>query len=264
MNSWKFCDYLFNNSFENFYYYDKLLKIITKIKPKHILNYINDLFKDTGILTFIYGNIKLNEMPKLDKLDFNNKMINFKKLKIKRNLIKYHPNINEKSNCVQISYFVGKFDPLINLHLFFFKLISYNIFYKDLRTTKKLGYLVTMSSSLIGSEYYIYQKIQSELLTNEIINHIKTFNKTLIDNIKLEDFEKWRKTVKNHLIEKETNMNELFNKYYFEIYNRTYTFDKDKKMLKHINEISLESLINFIVKYIIKNKKINIIEIKSH
>jgi hypothetical protein len=142
--------------------------------------------------------------------------------------------------------------------------MSYNIFFEDLRTTKKLGYLVEMYSSLIGSEYYIYQKIQSELLPNKIIYHIKEFNDTFIDKIKKEDFEKWRKTVKNHLVEKETNMNDLFNKYYYEINNRTYTFNKNKKMLKHINEVSLESLINFILKFMIKNKKISIMQIKSH
>ena len=263
LNSWDFCTYLFSNSYENSYYYLKLLKYIKNISVNQVKKYINNLFNDAGITIFIYGNLNKNLLPKFNKLNTKYKLYKFPKLIMKKQIIKRHPNNDEKSNCVQISYFVGKFNPNIDLHLLFLKLMSNNIFFEDLRTTKKLGYLVVMSSAIISNEYYIYQKIQSELKCNEIINHIKIFNNNLIDNIKKEDFNKWKKTVINHLNKKYTNMNELYNKYSYEIVQRTYLFNRNNILLKHINEISHSSLINFIDKNILNNKKINITKIES-
>jgi len=263
LNSWDFCDYLFSNSYDNSYYYLELLKNIKIISVTQIKSYINSLFNDSGITIFVYGNLKQNKLPTFDRLMMKHKLYKFPKLIMKKNLIKIHPNNDEKTNCVQISYFVGKFNPNVALHLIFLKLISYNIFFEDLRTTKKLGYLVEMYSSIISNEYYIYQKIQSELSCYEIIKHIKIFNDSLIDNIKKENFDKWKKTVINHLKKKETNMNELYNKYSHEINQRTYLFNRNNILLKYINKVSLKSLISFIDKKLLNNKKVNITQIQS-
>lgn len=263
LNSWDFCDYLFTNSYDNSYYYLKLLKNIKNISVKQIKSYIHNLFNESGITIFVYGNLKKNALPIFDKLNLNHKLYKFPKLIMKKNLIKTHPNNDEKTNCVQISYFIGKFNPNIVLHLLFLKLITFNIFFEDLRTTKKLGYLVRMYGSIISNEYYIFQKIQSEMSCSKIIKHIEIFNASLIDNVKKENFDKWKKTVINHLKKKETNMNELYNKYSHEINQRTYLFNRNKILLKHINEISLKSLLNFIDKKMFNNKKINITQIKS-
>lgn len=262
MNSWEFCNYIFDNMYENSHYYLDLLDNIDKITIPQIKKYMLNLFNDAGMNVIVYGNIKISDLPNFDQLDMSNKLCKFQKISIKKNIIKIHPNIDEKSNCVKLSYFIGKFNPLKNLHLLFLQLMSYNIFFEDLRTTKKLGYLVVMSGSIISNEYYIYQKVQSELSCDKIIEHIKIFNSELIDKIKKEDFNKWIQTVTNHLKEKETNNNELYNKYYSEIYNRTYMFKRKEMMLKHINDISLKSLINFINKNLLNNKKSNIIQIK--
>ena len=263
LNSWDFCNYVFLNSFDNSYYYIKLLKKIKHISVSQIKSYIQTLFNDAGINIFVYGNLKENKIPIFDKLNMKNKIYKFPKLIMKKKISYQHPNIDEKTNCVQIAYFVGKFNPIIMLHLLFLKLMSYNIFFEELRTTKKLGYLVEMYGSRISNEYYIYQKIQSELSCNKIIEHIKIFNNSLIDNIIKEDFTKWRKTVINHLMKKETNMNELYNKYLFEINQRTYLFNRNEILLKHINEISIKSLINFIEEKLLNNKIINITQISS-
>ena len=261
LNSWDYGDYIFNNSYKNSYDYLKLLKEINNITVIQVKNYIENLFNDTVNNIFIYGNIEEKDLPKFNKLNTNNKLYKFDKLSIKKNIIKIHPNKDEKTNSVQISYFIGKFDYIMNLHLIFLKLISYNIFFKDLRTTKKLGYLVQMYGSVISNEYYIYQKIQSELSCKEIINHIEIFNNNFIDKLKEEDFNKWKETVIKHLEMRETNMNELYNKYYDEINKRTYLFDRNKIMLKHINKVSLQSLINFVKEKLLNNKKINITQI---
>lgn len=261
LNSWDYCDYIFSNSFENSYHYDDLLKKIKNISANQIRKYIKTLFDDAGICIFIYGNLKENDLPTFAKLNMTHKLYAFPKLKIKKKINCKHPNKNEKTNCVQIAYFIGKFNPINILHFLFLKLISYDIFFEDLRTTKKLGYLVTMYGSMISNKYYIYQKIQSELSCNKIIKHINIFNETLIDNVKKENFDKWKKTVTNHLTAKEINMNELYNKYFSEIFSRDYLFDRSQILLKHINEISIESLIKFIKNKLLNNKIKNIVQI---
>jgi secreted Zn-dependent insulinase-like peptidase len=120
-----------------------------------------------------------------------------------------------------------------------------------------------MYSSNIQNEYYIYQKVQSELPCNEIIKHINEFNDNLIENIKKIDLTKWKETVTHHLNKKENNTDELFDKYYSEIVDRKYMFDRNKLLLAYIDKISIESLCNFISNYILKNNKINIIQITS-
>jgi insulysin len=261
LNSWDFCNYLFSNSFDNSYYYLKLLKYTKKISINHVKKYIKTLFDNTGINIFVYGNIKLNDLPIFNKLNNKHKLYNFSKLTIKKNIIVKHPNNDEKTNCVQITYFVGKFNPNIILHLLFLRSMSSNLFFRELRTNKKLGYLVQMYSSIISNQYYIYQKIQSEVPCDDIIKHIKIFNNNLIDNIKKENFNKWKKIVINELNKKETNMNELYYKYLYEINERTYLFDRNKILLKYINEITQKTLINFINKYMLYNKKINITQV---
>jgi len=130
-----------------------------------------------------------------------------------------------------------------------------------LRTNKKLGYLVGMGSSIIGKQYYIYQKIQSDKSCNEIYNYINEFNNKLIENIKKIDLDMWKETVINYLTEKENNTEDFINKYYSEILNKTYIFNRNELLLKYIDKINIDSLCKFINKYIINNKIKNIIYI---
>jgi insulysin len=264
INPWSYCDYIFENSYENFYHYTDLLKELNNIKIEEIKEYMNNIIKKCYTKIFIYGNLKIKDTSfiQLKNNIFNFKTIyKFPKIKLKKYIKIKHPNNNEKENCVKISYFTSKFNNRKNLYLIFIKLISYNLFFDDLRTKQKLGYLVTMYSSNIRNEYYIYQKIQSKLPCKEIINHINKFNDSLIENIKTIDLNKWKETVINYLNKKENNTEELINKYYIEILNNTFIFNKNKLLLKYINEITIKSLCKFIDKYIINNKCKNIIEI---
>ena len=265
LNPWAYCDYIFNNFYKNSFNYKELLLTLKKIKLNEIKEYINNIISDSGSVVIVYGNIKENNLPNFNIIKNNLKLDLYKSSSVilKKNVIEIHPNKNEKSNCVKISYIISKFDPLINLHLMFLKLITMNIFFEDLRTTKQLGYLVEMYGSIIGKEYYIYQKIQSELSCNIIIDNINEFNVTLIDKIKKIDLNKWIETVTSHLNKKESNTNELYMKYSTEIIQKTYLFNINELMLKHINEVTIDSLCKFITKYILNNKFKSIIQIKS-
>lgn len=262
-NSWEFCDYIFNNLYENSYMFDELLKNIDLITIDQIKLYYKNILSNCSAKIFIFGNIEKKQIPNFDiiKDKLNKKFINNSKLLINKQIIYKNPNIKESSNCVKISYFIGKFDPIKILHLLFIKLIFMNDFFEELRTTQKLGYLVEMFGSNINEEYFIYQKIQSSKDSKIIIEKINNFNKELIDSIQKINLNKWKETITSHLNKKENNTSELFNKYYYEIIYKTYLFNRNKLMLKYIDDITIESLILFIKKYIINNNKKNIIKI---
>jgi len=262
-NPWSYCDYIFENYYTNKYFYTEILDILDKIKINDIKLYLNSLIENAGSYAIVYGNLKEKNIPSFDKLNINftKKIVNFPNIKIKKNVIIKHPNKDEKSHCVKISYFIGKFNPKRNLYLLFIKLITMNMFFVDLRTTKQLGYLVEMYGSSIHNEYYIYQKIQSHLECSEIIKHINEFNSTLIDNIKKIDLNKWKETVTNHLNKQETSIDELYNKYNSEIINKTNLFERNKLMLKYIDTVTIDTLCQFISKFILSNQKKNVLQI---
>jgi len=240
LNPWSFCNYIFDKSYVNSYFYEDLLKELNKININEIKIYIKQIIKNTGIKIFIYGNSKIENIPKLNIISNRNYLDEFPKIRIKKKIIYTHPNPNETNNCVKISYFVCKFNPKKNLYLLFIKLITHNLFFDDLRTNKKLGYLVGMGSSIIGKQYYIYQKIQSDKSCNEIYNYINEFNNKLIENIKKIDLDMWKETVINYLTEKENNTEDFINKYYSEILNKTYIFNRNELLLKYIDKINID------------------------
>jgi insulysin len=261
INPFEYCNYIFSNLYKHNYNYKELLIQIKKINIEDIKLFINKLFYNVSATVFIFGNII--EIPNFDKLNshFKIKPYKFDQVIIQPKLRFKHPNKKEKSNCVKISYIVGKFDPLLILHLHFVKLITSTMFFEELRTTKQLGYLVEMYSSKIGEYYYIYQQIQSEEKCSEIINHINQFNDKLIDKIKEIDLNKWKETITSNLEMESSNLSELNYKYFNEIIERTFLFNRNKLLLKEINNITIKSLIHFIQKYILDNNNKNIVEI---
>jgi len=264
VNPWEYCEYIFNNAYINLYMYDILLVELNKININEIRTFLKSIIENAGSYVIIYGNINKNNLPNLNNINTNLNICKFPKIEIKKNLIINHPNKKEISNCIKISYFTGKFKPIINLHLIFIKLITHNIFFEDLRTTQQVGYLVSMGVSKISNEYYIYQQIQSELTCDKIIDSINKFNTIkLLEEIKKIDLYKWKETVTNYLNKKENNNNEIFNKYYNEIINRTYLFNRNELMLKYIDMVTIDTLICFIIKFILNNKKKSILQINS-
>jgi len=262
INPWEYLDYIISYYYENFYDYNLLLKTIKEININEIKMYLKKFFNDTGNIIFIYGNLDKKKLPKFDNINLDNNISKFQTINIK-NIDLIHPNPVEKSNCVQICYFIGKFNPLQNLHLIFIKLILNDLFFKDLRTTKKLGYLVQMYSSKINEEYFIYQKIQSEYKPEEIIQNIEEFNENIIEYLEKIDLKQWKETVISHLKIKDNNLNERFHKYYLEIIERTYLFDRNKILLNCIDKITIVSLINFVRKFILNNENKSKIIVRS-
>jgi hypothetical protein len=184
ISPWDYCERLLNLKYNNSYNTEVLLKVISSIKYTDVLKHINKLFKSPNIRIFIYGNI--SEIPKFNLLNgfINNKNIISKfKTKIIDKIIVKHPNKKEHNNCVEIIYFVSKFNPLLILHLILSNLILKDVFYNKLRTEEQLGYLVSMDFNKINNIYYIYQKIQSLIDVDIIEKKINNFNNSIINFI---------------------------------------------------------------------------------
>ena len=67
------------------------------------------------------------------------------------------------------------------------------------------------------------------------------FNTQFLDNLSEEQFNKYVKSAKNMLEERETTSFDLFRKYLVEISDHTYTFDRKQLLLNKIKDINFNN-----------------------
>ena len=266
LNAYEYTNYIVDLFYNNSYKYQVLLKELKQITVKNVRDYLLNIFNQDNIncTIFLFGNIK--KSPKFNKLKrfLNNNNYNLPQLNFK-NINCINPNKNDNNNCIQILYYINNiFDPLINIHLIFISSIFSSIFYNDLRTIQQVGYIVQFNSTSYNDNYFIYQKIQSTLTLDELEKKINIFNKTINSELSKINLDIWINTISSLLNEKETNMKEVFINYSNEIISKKYLFNRKKILLKQINNVSINSLINFCNKYIINNINKYIIKIKYY
>jgi insulysin len=260
---WEYTNYIVNLNYENYYNYELIINELNAISIKEFIAHYSDLFNNSKCITYTFGNIDKNyNFNKLDK-NLNKKFI-YNKLKLPKITNVIHPNNKEINNCIKLLIKIGKYDDIMILHMFLANLIIKDIFYHKLRTDKQLGYLVSFNWTKINNTYYFFEKIQSSFDLEMVNKYIFEFNKNILNYIKDINFESWIDNLKLHLTSKENNIHELFGKYYIEIINREFNFKRNIELLKKINKVTNKSLFDFINKYIVKNKKIYIINIHSN
>jgi len=256
MNPWEYSSYYFNKmSSSNNYMYDKLLKVINTISVHEVIVFTENLLENSGLTSFFYGNLHIDQIPKnnyLDKLFYNNQ-VSFSKITLLEDITINHPNKHEKNNCISIYYYIGLFIPINWIHAFILNIAFERKFYNVLRTKKQLGYLVNMNLSNQGDNNYIIQKIQSEKSCKEVLKEINSFNNTLNKIINDGNLEDWKTSAKNQLTEKDTQMDSLYQKYFSEIISKKYLFDRKGMLLDQIEKVSKESLLKFTKDYILEN-----------
>lgn len=264
---WKYVKILLNEMIFKYTYSNKiLLKELEKITIKDIANHIKSLFIG-GLTTFFYGNIPLNKLPKLDLFQLNYKIdiVAIPTINLPKSKSYIHPNKEEQTNLVQYMYPLGVFNPSNIIKKILLEFIINEPFYNELRTKEQLGYLVNTYSTKFGEYYYFIQKIQSEKQCSYICEKIEQFNQTFLKDLKQMDnkkWNKWKKTVQNFLLEKESNTKELFDKHLPEIMYRKYLFNRNELLLNKLTQVKLKDIINYFYKKIINTNKI-IIQIKS-
>jgi insulysin len=267
LNPWEYSSYHFNkNSQSNDYNLDQLIKTVETINVHDVNLFINNFLNDCAVTSFFYGNLESHQIP---QIDFLNKLSyyplnNLPTIKFPNDIIMNHPNKEEKNNCVSFYFYLGNFVPLKWLHAFMVYLILERKFYSELRTKKQLGYLVSMKLSNKGDEYYIQQKIQSNKKCPEICNAINTFNQSIIDIINKVTLDNYKISTKNYLKEKEDSISKVFSKNFHEILTRKYLFNRKKMILQYLDNVTKESLLQFVKKFILENENKSIFQLNGN
>ena len=244
--------YMTNN---NIYYFKDILTLLkTKNFESIIKKKINSIinFNNLSLYSIFYGNISSDNLPNTSHFTHN---YNLEKIPIpKVNLIKSKTykklNKNDIDVLVVYSYFCCNFNPIsIVKTLILFNLID-NESYSYLRTNEQLGYNVGSFIKKINNDYYLMIKVQSskneKYVKNKMDEFIKYFKKILIKKISdTKEFESIKSNVKKSINLESNDTFELFSKYYTEILQNNYFFNKDIILTNQLDKISSDDIINF-------------------
>ena len=243
----------------NEYNYIDIIKTIKTIKIDEIYNFINNMFINTSLTSYIFGNINKKDCLLFSKFNnlFSNKHFNNKNMKLLENYNIKHPNKKEKSYCVIYSFYIGKYNPRNNI---IFNLITDILspkFFDELRTKEQLGYIVNLSMQRKENDYYIIETVQSSKNIQFIKDKMNKFNDNILNIINNSDIDKYKETLKKQIEAPEESMNELFYNYLCEIIRNRFLFNIDELLLKQLETINKDDIINPLT--IFKNMKIHII-----
>ena len=258
-NPWSYLSYYFSAHISSTEYFaNELLNELDKLSIQEVKDYIKDLLTGSTLKMFFYGNLENTTLPSMTFFNqfLTNQEVPFSEIKFPNDdLIIQHPNIEEKSSCLSCVYPIGPFNPKIWINGFMVYLILEQPFFDELRTKKQLGYLVRFLIGNSADNYYMVQKIQSHLKPDEILEHVNEFNKKINKYIDDCNLKEWKISAKNYLEEKENNQSELYSKYFSEIINRKYLFNRNKLILNQLPTVSKKTLHDFVNTYLLDNNK---------
>ena len=258
-NPWDYSSYYMSSeSIENDYLIETLINEIEKINKKELLDFISTLFDNTPISVLFCGAIHNYELPENIQLIEKGILLpqyNFTKIELPKDITLSHPNKEEKSNCVTITYELGNFEPNKWIHTFITYLILEQPFFEELRTKKQLGYLVKFSLLNYGNNYYIVQKVQSDKNCELLLTEINNFNINILNIINEINLDEWKISAKNYLNEKENSLSDIFNKFFNEIISRKYLFNRKQILTDNLINVSIDSLKKFITIFLLENNK---------
>lgn len=258
-NPWDYSSYYMSSeSIENDYLIEPLIKEIEQINKEELHNFISTLFENSSLSVLFAGALYNHQLPKNIPLIEKGILLpqyNFTKIELPKDITLSHPNKEEKSNCVTITYELGNFEPNKWVHTFMTYLILEQPFFEELRTKKQLGYLVKFSLLNYGNNYYIVQKVQSDKNCELLLTEINNFNINILNIINKINLDEWKISAKNYLNEKENSLSDIFNNFFSEIISRKYLFNRKKILIKNLVNISIDSLKKFIKTYLLQNIK---------
>ena len=134
--------------------------------------------------------------------------------------------------------------------------IFYEIFYDELRTQQQVGYDVDLQTSNENCTLGLYFFISSQRYNPDEL--VEKINKFIIDNdinneekFSNEDFESFKKSVINELIQKPLTLEEESTRDFSYISNRTYSFSLRKDLINYVNNImTKQDVIDFFNEFI--------------
>ena len=249
----------------NRYYIDKdydyldIMKTIKTIKNNQIYNYINNMFIDSSLTSYVFGNINKKDCLLFSKFNnlFSNKHFYVKNIKLLENYTIKHPNKKEKSHSVIYSFYIGKYNPRDIVIFNLIKNILSSKFYDELRTKQQLGYIVYLTMYHKENDYYILEIVQSSKDIQFVKDKMNKFNDNILNIINNIDINIYKKTYKKQLEAPEESMDELYYDNLGEIIRNRFLFNIKELLLKQLETINKDDIINSLT--IFKNMKIHIV-----
>ena len=263
-NPWNYSSYLEKlNVNSHAYSIEDILKYLNSFTISNFkfkLNEIkNRILYQSKFSSFFYGNVTEKELFTSEKsINLNFTSIDKPKnnLKLLTDFNECHPNLEEKDNFVQYSFYIGNFNPLDNLLLLILAVSMSQSFYDQIRTKQQFGYLVSCNRMRHQNYYYLVERVQSTKSIAEISKAITIFNNNFLDSITEEEFNKFVKATEQLLLERESSTAELFNKFVSEIVESHFLFNRDELLLRKIKDISFEKFKTFYKDKILNGKVI--------
>ena len=122
-----------------------------------------------------------------------------------------------------------------------------NRFFREIRTGRKIGYVVFASPLTLRGVPGLALVVQSdtsppEILREEMEAFVERFD-TVLGNMPDEDFERHRRAVESALLEAETRLGERTERYWTEIRRERYGFDSRERFLEAIRALTREELL---------------------
>ena len=225
-----------------------LLKQIKLIQNYEILNFIYDIFIDTSLITFVYGNININDCKLFHKINYlyKNHQYNDIKQNLLNNMIIKHPNKLEKLNTINYLYYIGTFNPRTIAIVDILKTILSDIYFDTLRTKEQLGYDLRYTSFNLNDQYYILEQVQSDKSVKYVKNKIDTFNKKIYKYINDANLDNIKKNIKLSYDTDDKNLDDNYNKYLYEILYHKYLFNRKELIKIQFDTILKDDLILFL------------------
>jgi insulysin len=249
----------------NRYYIDKdydyldIMKTIKTIKNNEIYSFINNMFIDTSLTSYICGNINKKDCSLFSKFNnlFSNKYFNPKNNELLKSYTIKHPNKKEKSHSIIYSFYIGKYNPRDIVIFNLIKNILSTKFYDELRTKEQLGYIVNLFMYHNNTDYYIFESVQSSKDIQFVKNKMNKFNDNILNIINNTDINIYKKSLKKQLEAPEESMDDLYYDNLNEIIRNRFLFNIKKLLLKQLETINKDDIINSLT--IFKNMKIHIV-----
>lgn len=277
------------NIIKNYYSFENQLKILKSLNvtEKKLVGIITKVLKKSKIKCLIDGNIcetginniinhlKMFDIPDVDNNTNKNNVASKISDKYIINICN-SKNVDEVNNSVAVYYqidYVLHDEENIKKKLIcdiFTKAIG-NDFFSVLRTEKQFGYYVRNNFVPIGNIenqllHYVF-KIQSNHKTindinDEIILYVDNLKNKL--NSQIENIEEIKTVIINEINSKYNNYFDEFNYYFNKIICNTTLFDEKAKMLKLIEKIKKEDILDFYNNYFQINEHIYVIGVEKN
>ena len=122
-----------------------------------------------------------------------------------------------------------------------------NRFFQELRTERKIGYVVFASPLTLRGAPGLAFVVQSdtsppEVLREEVESFVERFD-AVLGGMSDEDFERHRRAVESALLEAETRLDERTGRYWTEIQRERYEFDSRERFLETVRALTREELL---------------------